>query len=418
MLEEVLSALIHRRCESRGLDYKGPMAFDASNAGLLKDLMAFANTQDGGYIVVGVAETVDGWQPVGLEAGQAATFDVTTIGDALKHYCSRLPDFSASPVELDGRLFILINVRQFEDEPVVCTRDLHSSKGKLMLRAGSVYVRTGHATSEAIQTAEDMQRLIATALVRRGDSVLRQIRALMGPLTDTDEGSVVLPFDHEMADAQTFFEAAQLDSPYWQVVVRPVRYITDRVPELSQLRVLRQDAEVSIRGWNFPHTAIAGDTAFEQGIQSVSGTPDAHAEAHRLYRSGLFIWRSRPWEAEEPDSEHQLSYLSAIWSLTEFFLFASRFANDLIPDEGVTVSVRLTGFRGWQLVEQRLSMPHNAFATADRFEMALETPTVKLVADHEGLAVKWSRRLFELFNADIAAGTIADWQAKFQRREF
>lgn len=59
MLEDVLSELIDRRCESRGLDYKGPMEFGDSKTeqgALMKDLMAFANTQDGGYIVVGVAE--------------------------------------------------------------------------------------------------------------------------------------------------------------------------------------------------------------------------------------------------------------------------------------------------------------------------------------------------------------------------
>jgi hypothetical protein len=63
-------------------------------------------------------------------------------------------------------------------------------------------------------------------------------------------------------------------------------------------------------------------------------------------------------------------------------------------------------------------MPHNAIAAANRFEAELDLPAAQLVADNDALAVKWSRRLFELFNADIAAGTITGWQTKFINRQF
>lgn len=59
--EELVRQLIGQAAESRGLDYKGPMAWAGSRAEraeLIRDLMCFSNTPDGGYILVGVEEVL------------------------------------------------------------------------------------------------------------------------------------------------------------------------------------------------------------------------------------------------------------------------------------------------------------------------------------------------------------------------
>jgi schlafen family protein len=82
--EELVRQLIGQAAESRGLDYKGPMAWagsKAERAELIRDLMCFSNTPDGGYILVGVDEGAAGWVLTGLTPDQAETFDPTKIGD-------------------------------------------------------------------------------------------------------------------------------------------------------------------------------------------------------------------------------------------------------------------------------------------------------------------------------------------------
>lgn len=53
----------------------------AERAELVRDLMCFANTPDGGFIVIGVEEISSGWNSVGISEEQAETIDPTPIGD-------------------------------------------------------------------------------------------------------------------------------------------------------------------------------------------------------------------------------------------------------------------------------------------------------------------------------------------------
>jgi predicted HTH transcriptional regulator len=88
-----LLRIIERNFESKGLDYKGPMAWDtadrASCCALVKDVMAMANT-DGGYLVVGVVETDCGFSPVGLSNDQAKSFESTRLCQFIQNYSDLL----------------------------------------------------------------------------------------------------------------------------------------------------------------------------------------------------------------------------------------------------------------------------------------------------------------------------------------
>ena len=75
--------MLERQAESRGLDYKAPMSFGPGNrekAKIIKCLMAFANTQDGGSILVGVSEASGKFVSSGLTDRQADSFDQSKVG--------------------------------------------------------------------------------------------------------------------------------------------------------------------------------------------------------------------------------------------------------------------------------------------------------------------------------------------------
>src|SRR5687768_9718974 len=96
-----------------------------SKGEIVKCIMAFANSRDGGYILVGVEERADGFVPVGLSEDQSRSFDPTALGDFARNFCSALPRIRSQAVVIDGLILRLITIDEFVSEPIVCTRDLH-----------------------------------------------------------------------------------------------------------------------------------------------------------------------------------------------------------------------------------------------------------------------------------------------------
>jgi hypothetical protein len=185
---------------------------------------------------------------------------------------------------------------------------------------------------------------------------------------------------------------------------------------------LRRDAEVAIRGWNLPHIdRDHGDTRFQDGIQSWTNV-DRCVEAHRAYRSGLFVWRRLLWENLDDDlPEGVLSYVSSIWSVTEQLLFAARWATDVSTTETAVVDWQITGLRDRTLwvepgIGVRFSQRYRCFEEFLTRSVALPSPELKV--GWEDLTLDWLSELFELFQAEIARQTLRDWQTKFLERRF
>jgi hypothetical protein len=65
---------------------------------------------------------------------------------------------------------------------------------------------------------------------------------------------------------------------------------------------------------------------------------------HRFYRSGLFVWRRTLAEDSSEQFKGSISYVSAIYSLTEFFIFANRYAPLVADEEDLSMRIDLTGF--------------------------------------------------------------------------
>ncbi|HUT11961.1 MAG TPA: ATP-binding protein [Thermoguttaceae bacterium] len=68
--------------ESANIDAKVPMEWDGGekSAELAKDIVAFANSRDGGVLVIGKEEVQSGkFETTGVSAQQAATFDTTKV---------------------------------------------------------------------------------------------------------------------------------------------------------------------------------------------------------------------------------------------------------------------------------------------------------------------------------------------------
>jgi len=145
---------------------------------------------------------------------------------------------------------------------------------------------------------------------------------------------------------------------YWKVILRPVSFKEKRIPTLEDCKEIINSSKVSLRGWDYPH--IGGiDKIRVAGNDSIHLTCDwkegGHFEYWRFYQSGQFIhyfsmredYRITKEELERlqgefgTESTRFLSVISALYSTTEIFEFASRLAMKNIFGSCVEVIIEL-----------------------------------------------------------------------------
>ena len=124
--------------EQRNTEFKGPgeRTDKVFLAKVVRAVLGMANKPDGGVVVVGVDDDGTALTATGLTAAQVASWGYDDLHSITSVYADPYVDFDVSVVELDGKKFIAIEVREFSELPVLCKRDYPR-----ILRNGALYVR-------------------------------------------------------------------------------------------------------------------------------------------------------------------------------------------------------------------------------------------------------------------------------------
>lgn len=196
-------ALIAIGSETRNLDLKGPMPWPARTTKeryeIVRDILAFTNTPDGGAILVGVERTTHAVE--GLSATDVTTWDTTKVGQGCAVFGSPHPVVTVSYPEVDRKQLVMIEVAPFPEIPTVCRQEARLG-ADVILRQGGLYIRTLMAQTVEIHDEEQVRALIEQAINRKSDHLLAQIRALVGP----PPPSVELPHPYDALIAQDLTE--------------------------------------------------------------------------------------------------------------------------------------------------------------------------------------------------------------------
>jgi predicted HTH transcriptional regulator len=145
MFDHEVLELIQRKAETANLDYKAGFEWTKQNRDLqlelVRDMMAMANTRDGGTIILGVA---DGSYAInGITAGMIQSLDQTDIGQMLASYADTAVAFEVQKAKVDGKDMVAIRVAEFEQDPVICTQAAFGrDPSKPILRSGAAYIRS------------------------------------------------------------------------------------------------------------------------------------------------------------------------------------------------------------------------------------------------------------------------------------
>ena len=207
-------------------------------------------------------------------------------------------------------------------------------------------------------------------------------------------------------------------------------------------RVVNDDA-VRLRGWDFPH--YDPNSAFNTPAY-VGLTVDwsQHVEMWRMYRSGQFAYLGATWDvaldfqdrlrnefdrsvlAPHPSTKASvvglLSFIGMIYTVTEFFVFASRLATTLGYASNVRLEIAMHNTEGWALVSGDQGVPWHGFYQSHVNDIRLTPPAPRDLgtdtADAAGAARTALAELFACFNWSNSAGAIQTWQTQFLSGRF
>ena len=412
--EKKVLELIALGNENRNLDYKGAFSWSAATAEekceIVKDVLAFANTRDGGVILVGVNDKTGAVE--GLSDDQSASFDQTRFNEFAHRFTEPLHTSRVHRLSVEGKRIIAIDVPEFADVPIVCAKEAQSTAAprKLILRRAGLYKRTDKATSELIEDADEMRELLNRGLLRRQDELMRAMKHILQPQPVGSSHRPEAAYGEELEEANGYFggieEGKLIASPHWTLTMLPETYIKDRLRIPRDLHALVQNSAVSLRGWTFPYAGRSEYSRwsnFDRGARSFYVAQVHRTEALIAYYSGLLLWCAGVAEDVWPAfaGRNVLSAIGVIYSSTEWLLFAKRFFESILTaEESIRMRIVLSGAQDRSLIgtDSRISFLWNPQARIDQVKVEETIQMSDLRSDAEGIARRVCTRIFEQFN--------------------
>jgi len=432
--EDEFSLLLEEKAETARLDYKERFNWqDATNpekGEIVKDILAFANCAGGGRIVFGVRDS--DFEPLGITEEELQSFDQTKVNAFLRSYTDPVHTCTVHKVKYREKHFVVIEIPEFQSEPIICKKDLQTNDGKNVLQRGAIYLRKESAESATIQSQEEMRELLTRALKSKSDEILKSIQTILsGHVREADRE---IPLDDFVDQAMEvvnskigrIMEEANLGS--MTVVLRPNLDMSTTFGSSLELQNRLRKSQITYRGWNFPH--VQGNS--ENGASFVVKGGFAshtlwgrHAEAFCALRNGLFLWKSTLWEDSDWFPQYKprtaLSFVSFIYHTLEFILFGNSFYDVVEPKIDLLLRVELSGCEGRRLVsgEQSAHLFEDYICRIDRIEDAtVEFNLAESIADPRPLSGAIAKRVFEYFGFQIKDDVLRLWQDKFLSRRF
>jgi hypothetical protein len=404
--------------ERQHVDRKGPMAFEGDHRlELAKDIIAMANTRDGGTIIIGVSEDREAgtWRQDGVTADQARTFDVTKVHDFVKERVAPPVKLAVEVVDHDGKLFVLIQIPEFDDQPHVCTKNAQRSDGKTVFRAGDLLVRSVGAQSEPIRDESSMRHLLGMAVQKRADTILADISRIIRGTPAQPPAVDPWVACRALADAQSPRASKYEATGSWKFVLYPSEPLelgaAGNVYEA--LRKALADATVSVRGWSFPHNKEPSNRKDPTtGLAYLQENTDwaSHVENFLLFENGFFQYERLLHE----DLEHQsywgvknprppgeyLDWLGSLYVLGEFSAFASRLFQAASYEGTINYEIVLERAAGRMLTSRTSGreLHRDWYKSAEpQIRFAGTVDATALRADPIGFTVEILKGLFGLF---------------------
>lgn len=175
MPTEEFRLLVEAGHETRHIEFKQPFRWNDDNSVYLREkvikaILGFSNTKDGGNIVIGITEDFDHHpQLVGLSGEEIQSFSYESIKGQIDSFGTSIISFEIKEAEDKNKHFIVINVSDFEELPIICKKD---SQTKDVMRRGDIYCRLLSGNISTDKATEKEMREIIEMATDKGDRKL------------------------------------------------------------------------------------------------------------------------------------------------------------------------------------------------------------------------------------------------------
>jgi hypothetical protein len=422
--------------ESTDVEAKGPLTWDGGpiSAALAKDLAAFANSRDGGVIVVGKSEGPSGrLEQTGLTSEQCRSFETTKVCQWINQRFDPPIRAVCHSHEYRGRLFTIIAIAEFYESPSICTKDYQDSNNtkRFLLKAGALYVRNSNAESAVLSTSRELRDLIALATSKRRDEILSLITSIVKGRPPQESNRDAEKFDTELQQIINGLDdtgiRSQRSNGAWEMSFRPTRYVADRWKSAEQLREIVENSSVKLYD-TFP-SSRTGTHRREWGIAN-----SAYGAVWSFAHSGFFLYveeyleNSRQYEPNWTPPPLSLAagqwvdFSSSLRRIFEMTAFAARLCQGLDVNDGVEFTIRATQLRGRRLVESSFSVHWDPSdqCRANEFQHTRIVNVPELIADWRVIAAESMIKFVEYFplarGSGLARHTALDWVSRLESR--
>ena len=424
--------------EDDSIDAKAPVKWDGNkeSASLAKDIVAFANSRDGGVLVIGKSEIQPGqFELTGLSEAQAASFETTKVATWVN---SRF----APPVKLvchrlnhDKKHFVVITVSEFEDIPILCVKsyDNPDNPKKPLLRERTIYVRNSNAESAPLGSVDSLRSLIGLSTQKRGDEMLATFSAMLRGKSILGDPSDDQRFENELdriMSGISSLDRRDWTQGHWRLILRPTAFVEQRWQDAEELEQTIRKHVIHIRD-EFP-ASRRGTHGREWGICN-----DLYGEVWALSRTGVFVYQQEfrenyqeyrsPFISSQPKENipagQWIEYELNLYLLIEFFLFISRLSIEYGPGASLRYELLAESLEGRRLVTTNprihLSNRHLEPCRATRFHFQKTLTVEELRTEWKEECATALKRFFELFPGNyIERNTLRQRVERFKNREF
>jgi hypothetical protein len=272
------------------------LSSDEHKVRLVKAIGAFGNTNDGGFVLLGIS---DDRRVVGLPDPIADAYDQTRVHAIATQYLSPPPRFQVRQHRYHEKRIVAIEVSSFEEVPSVVRQSATFGKEKLV--AGSFLFRSKAAKSGVLEAEGDVRALCETLVKRRASAFLDLVqRGSIG--TQIVSASAQFTSESELRNrVDRIWPTSAPGKPSVEVGFAPVREL-QLTPE--QMRKLIPGACIPVQH-GFPFHQV-GDKYVEKpvGWGWYGRIPMAEVDAESpepsyvwmLSRAGAFLYREHLWE--------------------------------------------------------------------------------------------------------------------------
>lgn len=431
-MDDPLISFIENGREERNLEYKQTMnwADPLTKAKIVKSALAMANLRDGGRIVIGVArQKDDSYVMAGMQDSDYESFIEDHVAVEANNFADPFVHLTVVKKMLDGNRYVIIQVSEFEDLPIVCKRD-----GAERLRVGAIYCRPRRKIETVeIPSQVELREILDLAVEKKVRSLHLQIDRIGAQLIFPPNRDSVLYDEQLLSEGDS--EPARMnllgaihEHGYWHVNLRPSIFQKARLSNTAHCQAAIYQASIATEGWHYP--VLLEGTELEHGPDWIAAGASAlvRIEYWRFYQSGQFDHHLALREDHmarfglfhpqrfipEPGKKY-LAITDSVCVLTDIVEFAARLAYQGVFIPGVSVAIKLHGMAGRELTYMTPGrhLPKSYWFKDDVVHLERTWTTEELIGRSRKLATDLAAELFGLAEWAAPKQLLVEDQAQY-----